>query len=76
MLNCGKRTRFRPQAATCFFLRPFGYAVLNGDMQNSEWGYFTLSELKAISIYGLEIDHDLHWKPTQASEIERIKDWL
>ena len=31
----------------------FGYAVLNGDMQNSEWGYFTFSELKDISIYGL-----------------------
>jgi hypothetical protein len=54
----------------------FGYAVLNGDMPNSEWGYFTLSELKDISIYGLEIDHDVYWKPTPAGEIERIRDWL
>ena len=23
----------------------FGYAILNGDLQNSEWGYFCLSQL-------------------------------
>ena len=54
----------------------FGYAVLNGDMLNSEWGYFALSELNAINIHGLEIDHDLYLKPTPAREIERIKDYL
>ena len=54
----------------------FGFAVLNDDMPNSEWGYFTLSELKDINIHGLEIDRDLYWKPTPAKEIERIKDWL
>ena len=54
----------------------FGFAVLNDDMQNAEWGYFALSELKDISIHGLEIDHDLYWEPTPAKEIERIKDWL
>ena len=54
----------------------FGYAVLNDDMQNAEWGYFTLSELKDINIHGLEIDCDLYWKPMPAGEIERIKDYL
>ena len=54
----------------------FGYAVLNDDMPNSEWGYFALSELRDINIHGLEIDRDLHWKPTPVKEIERIKDWL
>ena len=54
----------------------FGYVVLNEDMENSEWGYFTLSELEDINIRGLEIDHDLYWKPVTAGEIARIKDWL
>ena len=54
----------------------FGYVVINDDMQNAEWGYFALSELKDISIHGLEIDRDLYWKPTPAGEIERIRDWL
>ena len=54
----------------------FGFAILNDDFDNAEWGYFTLSELQGINIHGLEIDHDLYWKPTPAGEIERIKDYL
>lgn len=50
----------------------FGYAILNDDLQNSEWGYFGLDELKAISIRGFEIDRDLLWKPKPAGGIERI----
>ncbi|GAB7023798.1 DUF2958 domain-containing protein [Salidesulfovibrio brasiliensis] len=30
----------------------FGYAILNRDWQNAEWGYFSLSELKAITVAG------------------------
>ncbi len=26
----------------------FGYAILNGDIQNAEWGYISFSELKEI----------------------------
>ena len=33
----------------------FGYVILNGDLQNSEWGYFSLEEL-ANSAY-LNIDY-------------------
>ena len=51
----------------------FGYAILNNDTQNAEWGYFSLSELKSIKVGFVEIDCDLHWKIRPASEIERIK---
>jgi len=49
---------------------------LNDDLDNAEWGYFSLAELKDINIHCMEIDHDLYWKPTPAGEIERIKDYL
>jgi hypothetical protein len=52
----------------------FGYAILN-DMQNAEWGYISFSELKAISINGIEIDSELqeHWQPKPVSQIPKIK---
>jgi hypothetical protein len=50
----------------------FGYALLNGDQQNAEWGYISLNELKELSINGIEIDRDMHWKPKPAREIEKI----
>ena len=28
----------------------YGYAILNGDQQNSEWGYISFSGLKSINI--------------------------
>ena len=28
----------------------FGFAILNGDLQNAEWGYVSFSELKSISV--------------------------
>lgn len=51
-----------------------GYAILNGDHLNAEWGYFSLSELREISINGIEVDcepEDL-WPPMPVSEISRI----
>lgn len=50
----------------------FGYVVLNGDMVNAEWGYFSLSELRSITIHGLEIDRDLYWQPMKFAEIPGI----
>jgi hypothetical protein len=50
----------------------FGYAILNSDYQNAEWGYFSLSELKEISVNGIEIDNDLHWNSCKAGEVEKI----
>jgi len=50
----------------------FGYAILNNDLQNSEWGYFSLNELRDINFQGIEIDRDLHWKVRKAGEVEKI----
>lgn len=45
----------------------FGYAILNGDLQNAEWGYFSFSELKEIRVQGwCEVDCELE-------EIWRVK---
>ena len=53
----------------------FGYAILNGDTDNAEWGYISFSELKSISIRSLEIDCELeeYWEPKPASQIPAIK---
>jgi hypothetical protein len=32
----------------------FGYAILGGDLHNSEWGYFNLTELTKISQYNID----------------------
>jgi len=50
----------------------FGYAILNQDYQNAEWGYFAHDELAAIRVGGIEVDRDLHWTPTKAGSIEDI----
>jgi hypothetical protein len=54
----------------------WGYAILNGDYVNAEWGYISFSELKTIKINGwLEVDCETEesWKIRKASEIEKIK---
>ena len=39
----------------------WGFAILNDDFQNAEWGYISFSELKSIKVGGwLEIDKALH----------------
>lgn len=55
----------------------FGFAILNNDMGNSEWGYVSFAELKSISIHGIEIDCELEpfWQPTPVSSIPKIKVW-
>jgi hypothetical protein len=50
----------------------WGFSILNGDMQMAEWGYISFSELKSISVRGLEVDCDLHWTPIPANEVELI----
>ena len=32
----------------------FGYAILGGDLRNSEWGYFNLSDLTSIWQYNID----------------------
>jgi len=54
----------------------WGYAILNGDYQNAEWGYISFGELKKIKIDGwLEVDCELEdfWKVRMASEIAKIR---
>ena len=51
----------------------FGYAILNDDLENAEWGYFSFDELRQVKTrQEFEVDRDLHWKPRRAAEIERI----
>ena len=51
----------------------WGFAILNQDYQNAEWGYINFNELKSIKVQGwLEIDNDLHWTPKPSKEVELI----
>ena len=55
----------------------FCFTILN-DPRDAEWGYVSISELKAISIGDIEIDFDLYWSPCQANEVRSIcmaNDW-
>ena len=37
----------------------FGYTILNGDTQNAEWGYSSLSEIMSIPTMNLDYDTDM-----------------
>lgn len=52
----------------------WGFVIMNGDLLNAEWGYFTLSELQAINVHGVEIDCELeeHWQIRSASQVDKI----
>ncbi|MCK4818354.1 DUF2958 domain-containing protein, partial [bacterium] len=53
----------------------WGFAILNNDLQNAEWGYISFSELKSIKIQNwLEIDCETEevWQVRKASAIEKI----
>lgn len=52
----------------------WGYAILNNDYINAEWGYISFAELKAIKIGFVEIDCELEdfWQIRPAKEISRI----
>ncbi|MGV8080987.1 MAG: DUF2958 domain-containing protein [Syntrophales bacterium] len=54
----------------------WGFACLNGDLQNAEWGYISFAELKGIKVNGwLEIDCESEdfWRVKPASDIELIR---
>ena len=54
----------------------WGFAILNNDLQNAEWGYISLGELKSVMVGGwLEIDCELEefWIVRKACEIEKIR---
>jgi hypothetical protein len=54
----------------------WGFAILNDDFQNAEWGYISFSELKSVKVAGwLEVDCELEefWCVRKASEVEKIR---
>ena len=52
----------------------FGFAILNGDLEMSEWGYISLAELTAINILGVfQVEYDILWEPKPAKEVELIQ---
>lgn len=52
----------------------WGYALLNGDHLNAEWGYISFTEMKELKLRGwLEIDRDTNWQIRKASEIDLIR---
>ena len=53
----------------------WGFAILNNDYVNAEWGYCSFNEFKALKLdSGLEIDCEIEktWRIRKASEIEKI----
>lgn len=52
----------------------WGFACLNGDLQNAEWGYVSFTELKNISVNGIEIDCEKEefWTAKSANKIPLI----
>ena len=51
----------------------FGYACLNGDTANAEWGYISLPELEEIVMRGSPpalVERDLDFKPKKWSEVK------
>ena len=54
----------------------WGYAILNGNLQNAEWGYISFSELRELRVDGwMEVDCETEesWVVRRVSEIEKIK---
>jgi hypothetical protein len=51
----------------------FGFAILNNDYYNAEWGYFSMQELCELKIECFEVDRDLYFTPKKAIEIEKIR---
>ena len=48
----------------------FGYAILNGDWQMSEWGYIDMDELATLKQSFLQVDFDKHWIVKRWKEVE------
>lgn len=51
----------------------FGFAILNSDYQNAEFGYFSLSEITSLKIGPFEIEYDLYWEKRPVRDVGRIQ---
>ncbi|XXJ18883.1 DUF2958 domain-containing protein [Desulfovibrio caledoniensis] len=49
----------------------FGFSVLNGDMQNAEWGYFSLAELIELRVGRFVVCIEDGWRVREFGEIMR-----
>ena len=47
----------------------FGFAILNGDTGNAEWGYVSMEEINSVP--GIEMD--FHWTPRAAKDVPEIQ---
>ena len=50
----------------------FGYAILNSDHWNAEWGYFSFEELKRLRVGWVEVDCETPWEVKPANAIPDI----
>jgi hypothetical protein len=52
----------------------FGFCILNKDYEMAEWGYISFTEMKEISVNGIEIDCEVNWRPRRAVEIPKMRE--
>ena len=52
----------------------WGFAILNQDFINAEWGYIPFDQLQQIKIAGglFEVDCDKYWKIRPAKKVDKI----
>ena len=50
----------------------FGFAILNADYQNAEWGYISLAELRGLQVGPFEVDCDKHWEIRPVNRVDKI----
>lgn len=54
----------------------FGYVILNDDIQNAEFGYFSFSELKSIQVGGyaeIDCEHAKYFPIQKIKDITRLQ---
>eukprot|EP00831_Metopus_contortus_P048469 TRINITY_DN39554_c0_g1_i1.p3 TRINITY_DN39554_c0_g1~~TRINITY_DN39554_c0_g1_i1.p3 ORF type:complete len:102 (+),score=8.42 TRINITY_DN39554_c0_g1_i1:101-406(+) len=52
----------------------FGYADLNGDMMNAEWGYFSLAELIELRVGPFLVCIEDGWRVREFREVMRERE--
>lgn len=50
----------------------FGFVLLNNNLQNAEWRYFTLWKLQQYNVQGFEVMLDKSWQIRPASQVRKI----
>ena len=51
----------------------YGFTILNGWVNDAEWGYISYKELQSLRVPpGFEVDRDMYWTVVKAGDIEKI----